>query len=131
MVETVFNIVQREYAELLRWTADYGPAKSILHMVMAARRPLSLEELSGALEALGTEHVQIEPMHRFRHSIREICGLLITTTDDVVRFVHPSVRKFLLQQKHDGYLSCTAWEQSLRPGESQRILAEACVKYLH
>jgi ankyrin repeat protein len=131
MVGTVPNIVQREYAELLRWSADYGPAKTILHMIIAARRPLSLKELAGALEALGTEHIQIEPMHRFRHSIREICRLLITTTEDVVQFVHLSVRKFLLEQKHDGYLSYTAWEKSLWPGESHRILAEACVKYLH
>ncbi|KAL2840935.1 hypothetical protein BJX68DRAFT_271402 [Aspergillus pseudodeflectus] len=131
MVGNLPDCVGREYSELLEWSTDYGPAKTILHMVMAAKRPLSLKELTGALEALGTEHVQIEPMHRFRHSIRGICGLIITTTDDVIRLVHPSVRKFLLKQKHDGYPSYTAWEKSLRPGESHRILAEACVKYLH
>ncbi|KAL3490385.1 hypothetical protein BJX62DRAFT_238195 [Aspergillus germanicus] len=144
MVGTVPNIVQREYAELLRWSADYGPAKTIRHMIMAAKRPFSLKELAGALEALGKEHVQIEPMHRFRHSIREICGLLITTTDDVVRHVHPSVRKFLLKQNMTDispcvkYLHCTyndtyyhKWDELLAMIPKHPFLQYAVQKWHH
>ncbi|KAL2816684.1 hypothetical protein BJX63DRAFT_430066 [Aspergillus granulosus] len=124
------NTVEQEYADSLKWCADYGPAKTIFQIVVAARRPFLLEELAAAMDALD-ENVHIEPIPRFRYTIREMCGLLITVMDDHIHFVHSTVRDFLIKPGNDLDPWCGAWNRSVWPGDAHRILAEACVKYLH
>jgi hypothetical protein len=61
--------------------------EKLLHIITAARRPLSLKEISLALAIEESyklyEDIEenLEPKARFRVTVRELCGLFVTIID--------------------------------------------------
>ncbi|CAK7220234.1 hypothetical protein SCUCBS95973_004090 [Sporothrix curviconia] len=92
--------VDSAYDKILARSYDADKARKLLHIVVAAARPLTLQEMNLAL-ALQDHHesypdVPLTPQRRFREHIRDICGLFVTIIDDYVQDVDPSI-VFLLQ----------------------------------
>ncbi|KAL3461813.1 hypothetical protein BJX64DRAFT_288995 [Aspergillus heterothallicus] len=130
---TLPDTVDQEYGALLQWSGNYGPVKAILHMVIAARRPLSIKTLATALKVFGDGSIEIKPMHQFQNTLPEMCGLIITVVDGTIQLIHPTVMYFLIKPNDDDDedIFVRAWEKTLRPRDSHLILSEACVKHLH
>ncbi|KXX76648.1 Ankyrin repeat domain-containing protein 50, partial [Madurella mycetomatis] len=130
--------VDAAYDRILSKSRNPQVAKEILHIVVAAARPLTLREMNVAL-VLRKGHQSyktfaLEPEHRFRENIRDICGLFVAIIDSKIYLLHQTVKEFLVPNDSADSPSDPhedlKWKHSLQPRESHRILAEICTRYL-
>lgn len=90
------------YDEILRrakkrWKADERACLATLATVTAAKRPLSMEELH---MFISPTLIQLEGKHNI-HSVKgfvEACGSFISNANDVVYFIHQSVKDYMVQK---------------------------------
>ncbi|GAB1313192.1 NACHT-NTPase sigma domain-containing protein [Madurella fahalii] len=130
--------VDDAYNRILSKSGDPEMALKILHIIVAAARPLTVREMSLAF-ALKESHrtyndLDLEPENRFRRVVRHICGLFVTINDSKIYLLHQTAREFLVwnarvnsPQSVPGTLK---WKHSLRPQESYGILATICIWHL-
>lgn len=133
--------VDEAYEKILERSSDPEKARGLLDIVVASLRPLSLEEMAIALDTkescrLGTG-LKSEPMNRFLVTIRNLCGLFITIRNGKVYLIHQTARAFLIENPHSlvqeyprNRNTSLHWKSSFPPGDSHRILAEICIRYL-
>ena len=139
-IRRVPKTVEAAYDKILCRSRDWAKAKRLLHIVVAAERPLSLKEMALAL-AIKESHqtyadLKLKPEGRFRKTVRELCGLFVTIIDSKIYLLHQTAREFLVKKfldaasNPDRETSNLQWKFSLRPVESHRILAEICIWHL-
>jgi ankyrin repeat protein len=120
-------------------------AKRLLHMIVAAERPMTLREMHAALEVvekqergepcLSGRELDVEDpasLRAFEQKIRNHCGLFVSVIDSRVYLIHQTAKEFLIA---NGVFNCShvrgdMWKRSLRPADSNRVLARACMTYL-
>ncbi|PYH72987.1 5'-methylthioadenosine/S-adenosylhomocysteine nucleosidase family protein [Aspergillus vadensis CBS 113365] len=124
------------YDQILRRTPDPDQAIKILHIVVAANTPLTVADMATAVAVLDRrspeDQLEIEPEHRTKRSIREICGLFITIIDSRIYLLHETARIFLVYREgRSEPIPDLTWKASLNPHGSEWILAKACVGFLH
>ncbi|GAQ42707.1 hypothetical protein AtubIFM57143_001972 [Aspergillus tubingensis] len=124
------------YDQILRRTPDPDRAMKILHIVVAANTPLTVADMATAVAVLDRkspeDQLEIEPEHRTKRSIREICGLFITIIDSRIYLLHETARDFLVYKEGKSEpIPDLTWKASLIPHDSEWILAKACVGFLH
>ncbi|KAN0075704.1 hypothetical protein V8E54_006974 [Elaphomyces granulatus] len=130
--------VDEAYDRILSKSHDSKQAKRILHIVVAAARPLTLKEMALAL-AIRENHrsyidVNLKSEDRFRETVRDICGLFITIIDSRIYLLHQTAKEFLVrndQEIHpESFHGDLKWKHSLRPTDSHRVLTVICTRYL-
>ncbi|KXX83103.1 Ankyrin repeat domain-containing protein 50 [Madurella mycetomatis] len=129
------STVHDAYERILNRSHNPKEAEKLLHIIVAAARPLTLEEMAVAL-ALRQNHRSFKDLalksdKRFREYVRDLCGLFVTIIDSKIYLLHQTAREFLVQdgppESHNSHL---VWKSSLQARESHRILCEICVWYL-
>ncbi|KAH7108965.1 hypothetical protein EDB81DRAFT_769315 [Dactylonectria macrodidyma] len=130
--------VDAVYERILAKSSNPEEAKKLLHIIVAAARPLTLVEMDLAL-ALQENHKSYKdldgrPEERFSRYVRDLCGLFVTITDSKIYLLHQTAKEFLVQ-KHDpdprgDHDNQRIWKHSLQPPESHRILCQICIQYL-
>ncbi|KAF3260943.1 hypothetical protein TWF217_004786 [Orbilia oligospora] len=136
--------VDEAYERILSKSRNLEEARKLLQIVVAAERPLTLEEMNLAMAlALRDGHqsyddVDLKPVERFREEIRDLCGLIVTIVNSKIYLLHQTVKEFLvpamnrsgdtknLIQMKDRY----KWKHSLRPLDSHSVLATICLQHL-
>ncbi|KAJ5778644.1 hypothetical protein N7520_001890 [Penicillium odoratum] len=75
---------------------------------------------------------EIEPVERFKFTLRQICGLLLTVIDSKVYLLHQSVKEFLVWKNPPMNYSPpeNTWKNTLVLSHSNRVMAETCMRYL-
>jgi len=131
--------VDEAYDRILSKTSDPKAAKRLLHIIVAAARPLTLAEMNIAL-ALSPAHrsyndlkPDLRPKDRFHDDVRGICGLFVTVIDSKIYLLHQTAKEFLVRSSTNplrDLRSGLTWRYSLRPQDSHRILANICICYL-
>ncbi|KAK3358089.1 hypothetical protein B0T25DRAFT_176671 [Lasiosphaeria hispida] len=132
--------VDEAYDKILSKSGDSSMALKMLHIIVAAARPLTLAEMGLAL-ALQKGHrsyndLHLKPEDRLRDDVRGFCGLFVMIIDSRVYLLHQTAREFLVHDEHDeasspqGAHGNLKWKYVLRPQESHCILAEICVWHL-
>ncbi|KAI2782934.1 hypothetical protein F4815DRAFT_442922 [Daldinia loculata] len=126
--------VEAAYEKILCRSSNITKARRLLHIVVAAERPLSLQEMAIAL-AIKEEHesyseLELEPENRFRNTVRGLCGLFVTIIHSKIYLLHQTAREFLVYNPLRLTLTNTKWQNSFHPPESHRTLAEICMTYL-
>ncbi|KAM7196453.1 hypothetical protein V8F33_006170 [Rhypophila sp. PSN 637] len=107
--------VSREYEKILGRSRKQLKTETLLKIVLAAARPLSLEETNIALTlALGKQAIPLEKHWNLS------CGQQ-TTFDPLL----PTSREFLLHNEPQG-----RWQGRFNIPESHRLLSRSCVRYL-
>jgi hypothetical protein len=91
------------YDQLLQKSADISAAEKILSILLAAKRPLLLDELNCALAAddnsvQSIEDVENNLKHPFENYIKSVCGNFLRITRSEVYFVHQTAREYLLSK---------------------------------
>ncbi|KAH8158045.1 hypothetical protein CIB48_g10197 [Xylaria polymorpha] len=119
---------------------ELATARKILHIIVAADRPLHLIEMAVALAFRRESHQCHEDLERdllspdrLQIAIRETCGLFIVIQDSQVFLLHQTAREFLvrLSPKSSGLRSLSLeWQQTLDLKESHLLLSEICIGYL-
>ncbi|KAH7095491.1 hypothetical protein FB567DRAFT_31362 [Paraphoma chrysanthemicola] len=144
LVTQIPRTVDEAYESILAKSVDEKKARRLLHIVLAAARPLTLNEISIAL-AIEEHHVveedladYLEPVERFRDTLRDISGLLLIVVDKKAYLLHQTVREFLVeplrQPDHlvpSRHSSPFVWKHSFRTGTSHKIMAESCFYYIN
>ncbi|KAJ5653773.1 hypothetical protein N7490_000776 [Penicillium lividum] len=131
--------VNDAYSKLLNRSPNHAKARRLLHIIIAAKRPLLVEELSLALAVQKVDQSddeiedEIEPVERFKVTLRDLCGLLLVIIDGKVYLLHQTVKEFLvLDTSKSGSISAiNTWQHSLTPTESSKILAKVCIWVLN
>ena len=130
--------VDEAYDRILSKSHDSKKAKRILHIIVAAARPLTLKEMALAL-AIRENHrsysdVDLKSEDRFRETIRDICGLFVTIIDSRIYLLHQTAKEFLVQNDQEihpeSFHGDLKWKHSLRPADSHRVLTEICMRHL-
>ncbi|RYP76157.1 hypothetical protein DL771_001981 [Monosporascus sp. 5C6A] len=134
-VRNIPRTVSEAYNRILSKSRDISLAKKLLHIVVAAARPLTLQEMALAL-AIGPKHqsignIDLVPEEQFRDDIRQLCGLFVVVVDSKVYLLHQTAREFLVPPLSGssplGSSTALQWKFSLHPNESHHILAEICI----
>ncbi|KAH7124655.1 putative ankyrin repeat-containing protein, partial [Dactylonectria macrodidyma] len=130
--------VDEAYERILAKSSNSDEAKKLLHIIVAAARPLTLAEMDLAL-ALQQNHrsykdLDSRPEERFSRYVRDLCGLFVTITDSKIYLLHQTAKEFLVpkgdpdpRRDHNNQL---IWKSSLKPPESHRILCRICIWHL-
>jgi WD40 repeat protein len=95
-------------------------AKTILTWTICATRPLSIEELKGAIKI----DLESDVIRDLETSIASLCGNLVyVDKQGLVQTVHQTARAFLINDGLESYFR-------IKPGEGHMQLATACLKSL-
>ncbi|BCS05252.1 uncharacterized protein AKAW2_81053A [Aspergillus luchuensis] len=134
--------VDSAYERILDRSSDKEKAKILLHMITAAVRPFSLEELSLAWAihsnpddtTLSSIRDDMEPKERFRKILRDLCGRIVVVLDEKICLLHQTAKEFLFQSNTSTVNNCTSrvtgWKGALKPEESNETLAHICISWL-
>ncbi|KAL7935416.1 ankyrin repeat protein [Trichoderma chlorosporum] len=122
------------YEKILSRSQDERKVEALLQIVLAATRPLTLDEANNAL-ALAVErggfstYASLEqklwPQKTFKATVQNLCGLFISIHDSKLSFIHQTAREFLVSQEQKG-----TWKGRLNLSKSHGILSGACINYL-
>ncbi|GCB21065.1 ankyrin repeat domain-containing protein 50 [Aspergillus awamori] len=141
VIQHLPTTVESAYGRILDRSSDKMKAKVLLHIITAAVRPFSLEELSLAwaihinldsttLTAISDD---LEPKERFRETLRDLCGLFVVVIDEKIYLLHQTAKEFLVQSDKstvNQISHITEWKCALIPEESNDILASICISWL-
>ncbi|KAI3540543.1 hypothetical protein CSPX01_08205 [Colletotrichum filicis] len=132
--------VEDMYENILNRSSDIRKAKTLLHIVVVAARPFSLEEMATAMAVESCSSSDEKPpvieTAIFQKSIRNICGLFLVIKDDKVFLIHQTAREFLTKESsrsaRKAARSGTAlnWKGCLDQDESNKLMTSICLRYL-
>ncbi|KAF8536548.1 hypothetical protein BDD12DRAFT_918318 [Trichophaea hybrida] len=121
------------YEKVLRGSREPQKAKIILQIVVAATRPLTLNEMDIAL-AIRPGHKSIEDLKPNRlfiqNIVKDICGLFVKIIDSKIYLIHQTAKEFLIKHLSTTIPTTEMWKHSLCPIESSLTLAKSCIYYL-
>ena len=130
--------VEAAYERILNHIdSDQVPiAKTIFRIIIGARRPLGIDEMSVALgltteqESRTIEEATIPESH-LQEQIRGWCGLFIFFNDSRIFLIHQTAREFLLASPGIDPTAETGWKHHLRLLDAEYEMTRICVLFLH
>ncbi|KAL8868842.1 MAG: hypothetical protein Q9174_004717 [Haloplaca sp. 1 TL-2023] len=128
IIRTIPGDVDQVYTAMLNKSPDARRARKLLHIILAAYRPLTLQEINIAMvvEECHTSFEDLDcwDLKTAADRIKNICGLFATVVDSRVYLIHQTARDFLIgDQKND-------WKMSFPLMDCDLILLKACIWYL-
>ena len=140
-IRTLPQSVLEAYEKILNRSLDKTATRKLLHIVTAASRPLSVNELAEAMaiqkshESYQDLEEELEPEMRFRNTVRDLCGLFVVIVDSKIYLLHQTAREFLVRDPKNGQPDDETfqwkWKYSLHADKSNRILVYICLWYLN
>ncbi|PQE07556.1 ankyrin repeat domain-containing protein [Rutstroemia sp. NJR-2017a BBW] len=125
--------VEDAYEAILRRSNEPEDAKRLLHIILAATRPLSPKEIAVALyitdEVHSHDDLEIQEDSQLKITLRCLCGLFVSIVDGKVFLIHQTAKEFLLSRA-GSVATSGCWRQSLESRVSNVILARCCLLYL-
>ncbi|KAI9740439.1 MAG: hypothetical protein M1834_005019 [Cirrosporium novae-zelandiae] len=114
--------------------SDNPQTRKILYIVVGAARPLSLTEMNFAFSIKGhhssEENLKESLEPSIQNTIKGLCGLFVRIIDKRVYLVHQTAREFLIKLPEDPSHLSPPWKHSISLYESNRVLAEICLRYI-
>ncbi|KAL4928200.1 uncharacterized protein BDV17DRAFT_264963 [Aspergillus undulatus] len=110
-------------------------ARQLLHIILAAREPLTVDDmkiataLAGDLEYSSYAEIGAERSDIFEMRIKNICGLMVTIEGGRVFLIHQTAKEFLIHQDDTAQRS-ELWRHSFRPTDSETLIATICIALL-
>ena len=127
------------YERILLRSPEPDLARRLLHIVLAATRPLTLEEMNMALNIekgqKSCDEVDLLAAESVGGHIKYVCGLFISIIDSKVYLLHQTAREFLESRSEStssnvtdqSSLQLKGWKHSMEPGVSHLVLADICL----
>lgn len=131
-IETLPNTVEDAYEKILERCLENHVARKALNIIVAARRPLTVDEIDVALSIkhTSTHYQDLEYLGDERaNSLRNSCGLFITIKDSRVFLIHQTAKEFLTRA-NDEIARPDKWKSSVDIQQANRILSELCITRL-
>ncbi|KAK1764670.1 hypothetical protein QBC33DRAFT_546789 [Phialemonium atrogriseum] len=126
--------VSDAYEKILSRSTDRRRTEILLQIVLAAARPLTLDEANIALTLAVQEerlasHAALKedlwPESNFRSVVTNLCGLFISVFDSKLSFIHQTAREFLTDSKQEG-----SWKGRFNMPQSHSTISRSCLYYL-
>ncbi|KAI9741362.1 MAG: hypothetical protein M1834_003079 [Cirrosporium novae-zelandiae] len=136
LITTVPSTLAEVYDKILSQSKDIKNARRILNIVIAATRPLTVEELNIAFsiqpENLSSEDLDLEP--DMDSTLKALCNLFVRVIHSKVYLIHQTAKEFLVTQSpimiaHPSP-NPTSWCKSISLAKAHFTLGMACVSYL-
>ena len=128
--------VSEAYERILSRTESERTTKTLFQIMLAATRPLTVEEANYALTLALADH-EIKTHSQldserwkgdFKSIVKNLCGLIVGVYDGRLSFIHLTVREFLTKKSNSG---TTGWGGRFTdPTALHGTLARCCMKYL-
>ena len=128
--------IQSSYGVLLQKCPQPDFARTVLHLVLIAARPLTLSEMGFAL-ALSVDKqtssytdldLELEAPSRLQETLPSRCGLMVSVINSRVYFIHQTVKEFLSGKIGTQPSARRTWQNSFDPVESHRLMFEICLR---
>ncbi|CAI7577913.1 unnamed protein product [Penicillium glandicola] len=122
------------YERILGRSKCQEETERLLEIILAAARPLTLDEANVALTlALAEEdfisHATLEndlwPKNNFESIVKGLSGLFISVHDSKLFFIHQTAREFLIDSSGRG-----TWAGRLSMSKSSRTISRTCFRFL-
>ena len=106
------------YKKILQRISDVDKeaAKRLFSIIVAAMRPLTLEEANVAMSiavskstCTSLEALKPYPVGDFRSTVQDMCDLLVSVHDGKLSFIHQTARAFLLQRDNEHVMQPDRW----------------------
>ena len=152
LVERLPTTLDEVYEEILKRSTDKIAAKRILQALLAAYRPLTVNDIAILLSMDKSDVdesaflAKVDSYERWRKKIRNICGLLVVVVHSRVYLLHQTARQFLLdtyEPQQPASHSITSigqspatdkcvfkWKASLKLQDGHAMMVESCIQYL-
>ena len=137
---TLPETVNQAYDKILSKSRDEHKVRKTLAIILAAVRPLTLEEMNIAVNiessSSSVEDLDLEEERDFRQTLRNWCGLFVSIYRGKVHFLHQTAREFLLHKLSPPPPTSTSlqplhWYGSITLEQAHSTLAEICISYLN
>ncbi|OGE51628.1 hypothetical protein PENARI_c012G07984 [Penicillium arizonense] len=124
--------VSDAYEKILDRSQDEIKTATLLQLVLAAARPLTLDEaniaLTMALKEKFSSYAELKeslwPDGDFENIVKNLCGLFISVYDGKLFFIHQTARNFLLESPEG------KWKGQFNMTRSHMKMALLCLSYL-
>lgn len=111
-------------------------ARQLLHIILAAREPLTVDDmriataLAGDLEYRSYEEIGSESSAEFELRIKNICGLFVTIDGGSVFLIHQTAKEFLIQTSDTVDHDWGLWRHTFNIKDSETLIATICIVLL-
>ena len=133
LVSDIPRSVMDAYDSILNKSRDKQLARELLHIILAAKTPLSLEEMSVATALAGDlsyqsyEDIGLESPVAFGRRIQNICGLFVTIDDGHVFLIHQTAKEYLMEKENE---VSGDWKHTFRSNDSETLITSVCISLL-
>ena len=137
VVDRLPGSVDAAYSAILERSTDIPLAKRLLHILLAAERPLTALEVNVALymseNCKSYDDLDIGSEPSFRKRLRNLCGLFVSVTDSQVYLFHQTARAFLvssssvLNANTQRFPTTVPWKNKFSDEESNLVLGKTCM----
>ncbi|KFY78498.1 hypothetical protein V498_09097, partial [Pseudogymnoascus sp. VKM F-4517 (FW-2822)] len=126
--------VSDAYEKILSRSKDQSWTRIILQIILAATRPLTLDEANVALalairknepESHSKLKLELWLGKNFKSTVMNLCGLFVSVYDSKLSFIHQTAREFLTDSEPEG-----TWKGSFNMAQSHHPLLQSCIFYL-
>ncbi|KAI4246671.1 MAG: hypothetical protein LQ352_006335 [Teloschistes flavicans] len=132
VAKTLPRDIDQAYTAILEKSPDKSQAKKLLHIILAAVTPLSIQEINVAMaleeQSKVYKDLELWAPELAAEIIKHTCGLFVSVVDSKVYLIHQTAREFLVGHKHEDEQK--GWRRSFHPAQSNLILAEICIWFL-
>jgi nucleoside-triphosphatase THEP1 len=128
--------VHQAYEQILNKSQDHPTVQKALAIILTASRPLTLAEMSVAMEVdektKSIDDLDLEHEHDFKSRLRSWCGLFVSVYHGKIYFLHQTAREFLLAERlsSNPIQKALVWHGSTAMKDAHTVLAECCVRFL-
>lgn len=125
------------YNRILEGSTDEAKARILLELIVAAKRPLSLEEANMAL-AMATRtsscrsqrDLELWPVETFGSTVRNWCGLFVSIHNRKLFLIHQTAREFLTRRSEKSMTESQMWEGRMEMAAAHGTISRICLDYL-
>ena len=139
-VDRIPKSVDEAYEAMLNRSPEPEQARKLLHIVLAATRPLNLREVNMAFNLeegqKSYDEVDLIPEMKLQSHIKNVCGLILTIQDSCIYLLHQTAKEFLVASLDPSHMkkplvsNMGAWKHTMESSESNLIFAKICITYL-
>lgn len=130
--------LDESYESILARSTNPKKCRMILHLVLAAQRPLTVMELNIALKFTDRgyiapkEIVEFQEEANFEKTLRACTGNFVTIQfDKTISLLHLTARDFLLGKETSSSSDSGPWRHSFASGLSEYLMSKACIFYIN
>lgn len=138
LLQSLPETLEQAFNTILQNSKDSLRVKKLLHIIVAAVRPLTVNEVGIALYITEDTHehksLQFQNTEQLGIAIRNLCGLFVSIIENKVFLIHQTAKEFLVAQdlvSFDTLTSSHNWKHSISMQEANLCLAQSCILYLH